>query len=61
MISSLVVETSVFKTMLRTTVKLNGSYLCDLAYWRLLCDDMDSQHEEKISGSVMFLNTAKKM
>jgi len=38
------------------------SHVCDLAYWRLFRDDMTSYNlEEKISGSVMFLPTAKDM
>jgi len=93
MISSFMVETSALKTMLGTTVKLNGSnyllwaqvfvyllalkqisshpsrsicyyrsYLCDLTYWRLFCDDMLlNSLEEKINGSIIFLTTAKEM
>jgi len=94
MISSLMVETSVHKIMLGTTVKLNGSnYLLwvqvfhifigaqnkldlllqappastDLTYVTWLIRDYSvitwllNSLEEKISGSVMFLTTAKEV
>ena len=41
-----------------------GSHVYNLAHWRLFCDDMASllnSLEEKISGSVIFLPTAKDM
>ena len=93
MTSSLMVETSVLKTMLGTTVKLNGfNYLLWAQAFRIfigaqnkLAHLLQASHattdptavtwlirdysviwllnslEENISGSVMFLTTAKKM